>query len=599
MATMLFDRVIPSGNNAYFPFQMSAASLSPTAVVYEANDAAGADTTVASGVSVDDMGGGLYALKVLAANMTADKMYYGVVTSGTESVRIPMWSYAPTKHIAEVLTELAAVKTEIGDVSGESFTGISAPASVAAALATIYNKVDGVQGDLDNATDGLSALKALIDTVDSEVGAMQTDVTAILADTAELQGDWANGGRLDLLLDRTVAASEAAEDLIGLAADTGSANTVFGKIAKLAGDVATVDSNVDSIKSAIEDGTSGLAALKGHIDDVDTALTALDGKVDTVDTVVDGIASALADGTTGLAALKAEIDANETKIDTIDGVVDGIASELGDVSAEFGGATPPATVAAALKAIYDAQASAADVWDDAIDGTDPAGSAGKRLYDLSEDWANGGRLDVILDELTTQGDTNEGKLDDVLTDTADMLNRLGSPTGATISADLAAIKSVVDTLQVTTNSRLAPAVPSELFSAAAAFRVALGLNVYEGTSGGLEDPNVLGTNGNASGQALIKAKTVGGTDPSLFDAASGGNALGTTDAAGLGSWYKMVRGGTGKFVAYAEIPAYFNKTVEVSFYCEDSDPNTLQKFETSRYMLVRSPIQASGGGGAF
>ena len=599
MATMLFDRVIPSGNNAYFPFQMSAASLSPTAVVYEANDAAGADTAVASGVSVDDMGGGLYALKVLSANMTADKMYYGVVTSGTESVRIPMWSYAPTKHIDEVLTELAAVKTEIGDVSGESFTGISAPASVAAALATIYNKVDGVQGDLDNATDGLGALKALIDTVDSEVGAMQTDVTAILADTAELQGDWVDGGRLDLLLDRSVAASEAAEDLIGLAADTSAAATVFGKIAALSGDVATVDGNVDSIKSAIEDGTSGLAALKGHIDDVDTALTALDGKVDTVDTVVDGIASALADGTTGLAALKAEIDANETKIDTIDGVVDGIASELGDVSAEFGGATPPATVAAALKAIYDAQASAADVWDDAIDGTDPAGSAGKRLYDLSEDWANGGRLDVILDELTTQGDTNEGKLDDVLADTAEMLNRLGSPTGATISADLAAIKSVVDTLQVTTNSRLAPAVPSELFSAAAAFRVALGLNVYEGTSGSLEDPNVLGTNGNASGQALIKAKTVGGTDPSLFDAASGGNALGTTDAAGLGSWYKMVRGGTGKFAAYAEIPAYFNKTVEVNFYCEDSDPNTLQKFETSRYMLVRSPIQASGGGGAF
>ena len=61
----------------------------------------------------------------------------------------------------------------------------------------------------------------------------------------------------------------------------------------------------------------------------------------------------------------------------------------------------------------------------------------------------------------------------------------------------------------------------------------------------------------------------------------------------------MARGGTGKFFAYAEIPAYFNKTVEVSFYCEDSDPNTLQKFETSRYMLVRSPVQASGGGGAF
>jgi len=30
-----------------------------------------------------------------------------------------------------------------------------------------------------------------------------------------------------------------------------------------------------------------------------------------------------------------------------------------------------------------------------------------------KDWLDGGRLDVILDELTTQGDTNEGKLDTI------------------------------------------------------------------------------------------------------------------------------------------------------------------------------------------
>ena len=33
--------------------------------------------------------------------------------------------------------------------------------------------------------------------------------------------------------------------------------------------------------------------------------------------------------------------------------------------------------------------------------------------ELQTDWANAGRLDAILDELTTQGDTNEGKLDTV------------------------------------------------------------------------------------------------------------------------------------------------------------------------------------------
>lgn len=606
MATMLFDRIVPSGNNAYFPFQMSAASLSPTATVYEANDAAGADTALASGVSVDDMGGGLYALKVLAANMTADKLYYGVITAGTESVRIPMWAFAPTQHIADALT-----------------------------------KLDALQADLDNGTDGLGALKALIDTVDSEVGAMQGDVTAILADTAELQGDWADGGRLDALLDRTVAASEAAEDLIGLAADTSSANTVFGKISKLAEDVGTVDTVVDGIASALADGTSGLAALKAEIDANEAKLDIIDGVVDDIlaDTALIGSASdtsveetvfgkiaALNDNlVTAVTDLTAEIDANEAKIDTIDGVVDGIAAEIGDVSVEFG--TGPATVAAALKAIYDAQASAADVWDDALDGSDPAGSAGKRLYDLSEDWANGGRLDLILDELTTQGDTNEGKLDAVIADTEDLqakigtpagaslsadvasvqsaaddiYSRIGAPAGASVSADISAIKAVVDTLQVSVNAHLVPSVPAEIYSASAAIRVKLGLSVHDGETGALEDPDVVGTNGNASGQALIVVKTVGGgSSPVLYDAASAGNVLGTSDDADLTAYSLMARKGTGRFEAFAEIDAYFNKTVEVQFLCFDSDPVAVkQTFTASRFMLVRSPIQGSFGGGAF
>jgi hypothetical protein len=581
MATMLFDRIVPSGLNAYFPFQMSAASLSPNATVYIANDGAGADSTLSSGVSVDDMGGGLYALKVLSANMVADTVYYAVITHGSESVRIPLWAYAPANHIAKVLEDVATVdgvvddiSAEIGDVSGQSFTGISAPATVAAGLAVIFNKVAGVQTDLDNATDGLGALKGLIDTldgkvttVDNEIAALQGDVTSILADTGELQTDWANGGRLDLLLDRTVAASEAAEDLIGLAADTSSAATVFGKIAALSGDLAT----------AVTD-------------------------------------------------LTAEIDANEAKLDTIDGVVDGLASELGDVSAAFGGGSPPETVAAALKAIYDAQQSAADVWDDELDGSDPAGSAGKRLYDLSQDLADGGRLDLILDELTTQGDTNETKLDAVIADTEDIQSKIGTPAGASlsadvasvqtavdavdtklgapagssVSADIAAIKAVVDTLQVSTNAHMIPSVPSEIYSSAVAIRVKVSLTVVDGETGATEDPDVVGTNGAAEGQVLMIATTIGGTDPTLYNAASAGSALGQTNASGLTDWYKMSRIGTGFFEAYAELPAYFNKTVEFQFLCFDSDPVAAsQQFFATRHMLVRSPIQAGFGGGAF
>ena len=601
MATMAFERVVPSGKNAYFPFQMSAASLNPTAVVYEADDAAGVDSTLASGVSVDDMGGGLYALKVLSTAMTADKMYYAVVTKNSESVRIPLWAYAPANHIAQVLSDVATVDTvvdgiasEIGDVSAQTFNDISAPATVAAALATIFNKVDGVQDDLDNATDGLGALKALIDTVDSEVGALQTDVTAILADTNELQGDWANGGRLDLLLDRAVDASEASETLIGLAADTSASATVFGKIAALSGDLATVDSNVDAIKAAVEDATYGLSALEVRLDSVDTDLGNIESKVDTVDTVVDGIASALADGTTGLAALKAEIDDNEAKLDTIDGVVDGLATEIGDVSAVFAGgaiAGNPVSVAEGLKKIYDNLAGT-DVWAESLATYTTAGTAGFLLREAHEE----------LTDATTGLAAIKSKVNDIETDTQDIQSKIGAPTGATVSADIAAIKAVVDTLQVTTNARLVPSVPSEVYSGASAFRVRFGLSIQDGTTGALEDPDVVGTNGAAQGQALIIAQGLGqgASNPTLYNAASAGSALGTTDASGLTSWYKMSRTGTGQFEAWAEIGAYYNRTVEVQFMCFDSDPiATTQTFTTTRFMTVRSPIQSSGGGGAF
>lgn len=640
MATMTFERIVPSGKNAYFPFQMSAAGLNPIATVFINDDSAAGGgsphSTVSSGVSVVDLGGGLYALKVLSTSMTADTVYYGVVTKGNESVRIPMFAYAPADHVAQVLADLAVVDgvvdgiaSELGDVSAQSFDGISAPATVAAALATIFNKVDGVQDDLDNATDGLGALKTLIETettaidsalttIDNEIAALQGDVTAILADTNELQGDWANGGRLDALLDRTVAASEAAEDLIGLASDTASDATVFGKISKLASDVATVDTVVDGIASALADGTTGLAALKAEIDaneakidildtNVDSVkasienatygLSALETKVMTVDTVVDGIASALADGTTGLAALKAEIDANEAKLDTIDTVVDGIVTEIGDVSAVFGGATPPANVAEALKEIYDNLAGS-DVWDDDLSTYTTAGTAGYLLREAHEELTDAGHgLAAIKAETASiQADTTA-----LLNDTSSLLTKLGEPVGASVSADIAAIKAVVDTLQVSVNARLVPSVPSEVYSSSEAIRIKFSLNVHDGETGALEDPDVVGTNGAAQGQALIAAKTIGGgADPVLYDAASAGNVLGTTDAAGLTGYTMMARKGTGRFEAFAEIPAYFNKSVEVQFICFDSDPVSAQQtFTSNRFMVVRSPIQATFAGGAF
>ena len=98
-----------------------------------------------------------------------------------------------------------------------------------------------------------------------DIDDLGTDLDTIIADTNELQTDWTNGGRLDLLIDAIKAATD-----------------------NLPGDPAD--------QSAIE------AAIT-------SAHSTTDGLITTVDTVVDGIQTDLSNGTDGLGALKAAIDA--------------------------------------------------------------------------------------------------------------------------------------------------------------------------------------------------------------------------------------------------------------------------------------------------
>ena len=85
------------------------------------------------------------------------------------------------------------------------------------------------------------------------------------------------------------------------------------------------------------------------------------------------------------------------------------------------------------------------VWDEVTSGHTTAGTAGKALTDaladtneLQGDWANGGRLDLILDELTTQGDTNETKIDTIDANVDAVL----VDTGTTIPAQITALNDI-------------------------------------------------------------------------------------------------------------------------------------------------------------
>lgn len=89
------------------------------------------------------------------------------------------------------------------------------------------------------------------------------------------------------------------------------------------------------------------------------------------------------------------------------------------------------------------------VLDEALSGHSTAGSLGKAITDieadtneLQTDLTNGGRLDLILDELTSQGDTNESKLDTIDA----IVDAILVDTGTTLPATLTTIEGKIDTI---------------------------------------------------------------------------------------------------------------------------------------------------------
>lgn len=120
-------------------------------------------------------------------------------------------------------------------------------------VATVDTVVDDIQTDLDNATDGLGALKTLIDTVDGVVD-------AILVHTNELQTDLTDGGRLDLLIDAIKACTDRVTDARATELDVGTA----GKLAHSARALKTALVNKMVIKEAADGDPAG--TLEGFND---------------------------------------------------------------------------------------------------------------------------------------------------------------------------------------------------------------------------------------------------------------------------------------------------------------------------------------------
>jgi hypothetical protein len=685
MATALFDRVVPAGKDATFPFQMSATGLTTNPTVYQIAGSNGAQSTVGGGVSVVDAGGGIYRLVVANGNMSGGNMYFGVVTAGDEVVRIPLWSYGPTDHIADVLSRLGGsanamsfggilsaatnmqdavdvLGAELGDVSAAGIAG--SPASVAAALKVLFDEVDGVEESatsIDNKlgtnSDGagtstvfarLTQIKSETATIDGKVDVIDgivddiktvtddwknggrldlilDELTAqgdtnegkldtIIADTNELQSDWANGGRLDLILDELTAQGDTnegkldiidgnvdqIEGMLGTLSDAASADyatdkTAMGMIRKLGADVAanqadlnTILADTNELQSDWADGgrldllmDGAKAAAEAARDDLANGtdgLGALKGLIDANQVDLDAIIADLGNGTDGLGALKGLIDANQVDLDAI----------IADLSNGTDGL-------GALKALIDTVNS------DLSNGTDGLGALKALIDNVDGDVV---AAKAVIDETNAyleEGGRIDNLIDGVQTTANNVFSRIGAPAGASVSADIAAVKAVADTLQLQVNAILQPMVPSERYSGASAKRFAFVVQTIDGASGALDDMDQAGT---PAGQMYVKVTDSSGNNVTdLYDAVSGGSALAAADGtiySGDVSGYRiMSRLSTGFYQGFLQVAAYKAESYDFLFYAKDSDPQATQTFRAMRQMDVRSPVVAQFAGGSF
>jgi hypothetical protein len=451
-AESFFDGTGYAGTNNVIP-TVTASGLSAAAV-----DAIW-DEVVTSGHATAGSAGKLMGDNLNAPVATVDTVVDGIATqigaAGAGLSAVP-WNAAwdaeveseandalvalNLDHLCKVATAGADMTTEVVDnsilsrVLANGDTSAFDPSTDA--LQLVRDEIVVIDGIVDAIlVDTGTTLDGKIDTIDG-------NVDSILADTNELQTDWHDGGRLDLLLDGASAPSAADvadavwDEALAGHAGAGSAGEALaaagtagdpwttalpgaygaGTAGKIVGDnlnapVATVDTVVDGIYTAVVTNAAGadvaadIIALKAVADDIltDTGTT-LDGKINTIDDFLDTeVAAILADTNelqtdlTNGGRLDLLIDAIKAKTDNLPASPAAVGSAMtlanGAITAAVIATDAIDADALATDAVTEIKNAVADqVWDEAATGHTDAGKAGAQL------WTD---IDAILEDTGT------------------------------------------------------------------------------------------------------------------------------------------------------------------------------------------------------
>lgn len=122
-----------------------------------------------------------------------------------------------TTNVSALATNVDAILTDTGTtLDGRipaALVGGRMDASVGAMAANVITAAATAADFTTEVTTGL-ATAAAVTAVDGKIDTIDTNVDAILVDTNELQTDWVDGGRLDLLIDSIVSKVDAVDDFL-------------------------------------------------------------------------------------------------------------------------------------------------------------------------------------------------------------------------------------------------------------------------------------------------------------------------------------------------------------------------------------------------
>lgn len=219
--------------------------------------AAGTITLDASASATDDFYNDAWVFITGGTGVGQVRMISDYVGSTKVASIVPNWATNP--DATSVFIVLPGARSDIHMVRGSALNtlvggrmdsdvgAMQAGVVTAAAIATDAIDSDAIAASAVTEIQSGLATQASVDTIDDF---LDTEIAAILADTNELQTDWADGGRLDLILDD--AAADEALDAAGIRAAVGLAS------ANLDTQLTAIDDLIDTEVAAIKSDTAAI-----------------------------------------------------------------------------------------------------------------------------------------------------------------------------------------------------------------------------------------------------------------------------------------------------------------------------------------------------